>query len=51
MLIKAVADLHAVNHRGKTDAEEAAARGFKLVEQLLVRAAKDVNHDEPQQIV
>eukprot|EP00953_Heterococcus_sp_UTEX-ZZ885_P032567 17001-Heterococcus_DN1.PRE.2 len=44
MLIKAGAD-----HRGKT-AEGSAACGFKLAE-LLLRAASDIKHDKPLQIV
>jgi uncharacterized protein len=50
ILIKAGADLHAVNHMGKTAADVAAVCGFKLVEALLLRAARN-KYNKPQQIV
>jgi ankyrin repeat protein len=40
LLIKAGADLHAVNSEGKTAAQLAHDRGYKLIEQLLNRAAQ-----------
>jgi ankyrin repeat protein len=40
LLIKAGADLHAVNSKGKTAAQIAHDRGHILIEQLLNRAAQ-----------
>jgi ankyrin repeat protein len=40
LLIKAGADLHAVNNEGKTAAQLAHDKGHTLIEQLLNRAAQ-----------
>jgi ankyrin repeat protein len=40
LLIKAGADMHAVNSDGKTAAEVAHDSGNTLIEQLLIRAAQ-----------
>jgi ankyrin repeat protein len=40
LLIKAGADMHAVNSKGRTAAEVARVHGNKLLEQLLIRAAQ-----------
>jgi ankyrin repeat protein len=40
LLIKAGADLHAVNSKGKTPAQVAHDRGYTFIEQLIVRAAQ-----------
>jgi ankyrin repeat protein len=44
LLIKAGADLHAVNNDGKTAAQTAHDRGHTLIEQLLNRAAQQQQH-------
>jgi ankyrin repeat protein len=40
LLIKAGADLHAVNSEGRTPAQVAHDRGNTFIEQLLIRAAQ-----------
>jgi hypothetical protein len=47
-LIKAGADLHAVNSEGKTAAQLAHDKGNTLVEQILIRAAQQ-EHQQDQQ--
>ena len=44
LLIKAGANLHAVNSRGKTAAQFAHDKGNTQIEQLLVRAAQQQQH-------
>jgi hypothetical protein len=51
LLIKAGADLHAVNKSGKTAAQLAHDRGFTLIEQLLNRAAQQQGHQQYQQLL